>query len=382
MQHLSNSPNPHARARFSALVVALCVLALAGCSSQDLETLDGPEAAAGAAHIVHPGQSIQAAVDAVGANGTVHVMPGVYQQTVTVTQPGVRIMGRPGPRGQRVIIENPGGAVHGINVRPGANNFALMHVTLRGFDRNGIFIFEVDGFDVRHVQAVDNGVYGIYPVFSRNGTISHCEASGHADAGIYIGQSERVRIAHSVTHGNVIGIEVSNATDILVTHNRTYGNTVGILAALLPGRSRVRIAEDIQIVHNTVYDNNLPNFAGTGLAAAVPQGSGILVLGLDRTVVEKNTVTGNDFIGIGLGSTLTLGAFAGLPPEAFADIEPNPDGVTIRKNHVTGNGASPPPLPLPGVDLLWDGTGTDNCWSQNTFGTSFPAVLPACGGGV
>jgi len=30
------------------------------------------------------------------------------------------------------------------------------------------------------------------------------------------------------------------------------------------------------------------------------------------------------------------------------------------------------------VDLAWDTTGTDNCWSGDRAGTTFPASLPAC----
>ena len=95
--------------------------------------------------------------------------------------------------------------------------------------------------------------------------------------------------------------------------------------------------------------------------------------------MKHNTVTGNDFVGIGVASSLVLGALAGLPPEAFADIEPNPDKVRVQNNVVTANGASPPPIGFPGVDLLWDGSGTKNCWSGNTFTTSLPSVLPQCG---
>src|SRR5439155_21370348 len=67
--------------------------------------------------------------------------------------------------------------------------------------------------------------------------------------------------------------------------------------------------------------------------------SGILVVGTDRTTVSQNVVTGNAFTGIAVGSTLLLGALAGLPPEAFADIEPNPDGArseehTLNSSHV------------------------------------------------
>ena len=43
------------------------------------------------------------------------------------------------------------------------------------------------------------------------------------------------------------------------------------------------------------------------LESFVPPGLGILVLGTDETTVEKNTVTGNNFSGITVFSTLVLG---------------------------------------------------------------------------
>src|SRR5205814_4051494 len=146
----------------------------------------------------------------------------------------------------------------------------------------------------------------------------------------------------------------------------------------LPGLD-VKTTSDVLVAGNLVHDNNHPNFAPPGdLASFVPSGSGILIVGADRATVEGNAVSGNQFTGIAVGSTLLLGALAGLPPEAFADIEPNPDHARIVRNTVTGNGGASPIPFLPAVDLLWDGSGTGNCWRRNTFGTSAPATLPAC----
>jgi hypothetical protein len=69
------------------------------------------------------------------------------------------------------------------------------------------------------------------------------------------------------------------------------------------------------------------------------------------------------------------------PTECAAlDIEPNPDGNRILTNTVRGNAAAPDPSfpPVFAVDLAWDTTGSDNCWSGNRAGTTFPASLPAC----
>ena len=326
--------------------------------------------------VVQAGASIQSAVDMAGANAVIHIEPGVYLEAIRVTQPGVRLVGVGEKAGDRVVIQNPGGIRNGIEVR--ANDFALVNVTVQGFDANGVFLAEVDGFLLSRVIARDNGAYGLFPVRSRNGVIEHSEASGHRDAGFYVGQARNVTMRQNLAHGNVVGIEASNSSSVKLLGNEARDNANGILVVLLPGRP-TKIASDILVAGNTIRANNRANFADPGdIVAAVPAGTGLLVVGADQVTVEDNTVTDHDFIGIGVGSTLVLAAIAGLPPEAFADIEPNADGVRVVGNRVTGNGrASPFPF-LPPADLLWDGTGGGNCWAGNLAGTLVPMMLPAC----
>ncbi|HEX4851027.1 MAG TPA: right-handed parallel beta-helix repeat-containing protein, partial [Puia sp.] len=179
---------------------------------------------------------------------------------------------------------------------------------------------------------------------------------------------------------NVNGIEGENSHNIVINFNEAHDNTLGIFADLLPGKT-ITSASNYTITGNIVRNNNHPNFSSPDdLAAVVPSGVGILVLGADQVTVEGNLVSGNNFTGIVVFSTLVLGTLAGLPPSAFADIEPNPDGAKVRGNILSKNGQAPPVLaiPLPGVDLLWDGSGVNNCWSKNIFKTSYPAALPAC----
>ena len=329
--------------------------------------------------VVHPGGSIQAAVAGAAPGSVIRIEPGTYREAVTVNTPRLALVGALDPRGAGVVIENPGGADNGITANASAQGFALVNVTVRGFDENGIKLSSVDGFLLSQVTAVDNGEYGLYPVHSSNGVIERCRASGHDDTGIYVGQSHDVTIRQSVTFANVNGIEVENSKRVTAIANDTYDNVVGILVVLLPHLEDT-VTSDVLLAGNRVHDNNHPNFAPAGdLASFVPTGSGILVVGADRTKVEGNTVSGNQFTGIAVGSTLLLGLLAGLPPDYFADIEPNPDHDAIEENVVTGNGTVASPVPfLPAADLLWDGSGTGDCWSANTFVTSAPADLPAC----
>jgi parallel beta-helix repeat protein len=330
--------------------------------------------------VVHPGGSIQAAVNAAKPGMLIQIEPGTYAEAVTVSQPGIRIAGLTNPKGEGVILQNPGNVETGITVSEGANGFSLENITLQNFTENGILLTGVDGFYLSHIVAVNNGEYGIFPVFCSHGIIEHCIANGHADTGIYVGQSSDVEIRHNEVFDNVNGIESENSHNISITFNRAYHNTLGIFSDLLPGL-KVTSSSNTRISENIVRDNNHPNFSPPGdLAAVVPSGIGILVLGTDQTTVERNIVSGNNFTGIVVFSTLVLGTLAGLPAEAFADIEPNPDGARISSNILSKNGQAPPtlPIPLPGVDLLWDGSGSGNCWSDNKFNSAYPSPLPSC----
>lgn len=78
--------------------------------------------------------------------------------------------------------------------------------------------------------------------------------------------------------------------------------------------------------------------------------------------------------------SLCLGlALQGIPCDGL-DIDPAPVGDRVVGNRVLGNGTAllPPPFDALEADLVWDGSGSDDCWSGNQFGTSVPPQLPAC----
>lgn len=360
-------------------ILSLCLLA-AACDSPppaapDLEPLAD---VAQAASIVHAGQSIQAAINAAAAGAVIQIEPGTYGEALTVDKPGIRLVGLGGDGKPGVVLRNPGGVDDGITVTSNSAGFSLDNVTVRDFTENGVLLNGVDRFRLSRITAIGNGEYGIFPVFSSHGVIERCTVTGHSDAGIYVGQSTDVEVRRSTAHGNVLGIEIENSTRVSVLENDSYDNVVGVMVVLLPGLT-VKTSDGVRVHGNRVHDNNRPNFGHPGeLESFVPTGSGILVVGADRAIIDDNVVTGNQFVGVGLGSSLLLGALAGLPPSAFDDIEPNPDGVRVTNNRATGNGGISSIPFLPAVDLLWDGSGTGNCWFANQFGTSVPDPLPAC----
>ena len=330
--------------------------------------------------IVHAGGSIQGAVDAANSGDIIQIEAGTYHEAIVVNKPGIQLIGQTGSANERVIIENPGDEENGITVRSNGDGFVLKNVTIQNFEENGVFMIRADNFLLSHVDTKNNGEYGLFPLFCNGGLIEHCSATGHTDTGLYIGQSENITLEYNVAFANVNGLEIENCSNVTVSKNQSYDNVCGILVVLLPGLT-TKTSTNILVSNNHVYGNNHINFAepGGGFESFVPSGSGILVVGVDNVTVKDNNISDNNFVGIATVSTLLLGAIAGLPPEAFADIEPNPDGTKIISNVLINNGAAPPVgIPLPGVDLLWDGSGANNCWSNNHFSTAYPSSLPVC----
>lgn len=360
------------------------VMALTGCNKETTDSnaflSSGSSAMAGKkmSIIVHAGESIQAAVDAAAPGTTINIEAGTYKESVAVNKAGIKLIGL-GDKATAVVIENPGDEEDGIRVDEDGDGFVLKNITVKDFEENGVFLIGVDNFAISYVTAINNGEYGIFPVKCTNGIVDHCTATKHTDTGIYIGQSSDVKMQYNTAYANVIGLEVENSSNVDVTFNKANNNVCGILADLLPGKD-VKTSTNVRIANNLVFKNNHENFGEEGsLESVIPSGLGILVLGTDQTTVEHNISVDNNFAGITVFSTLVLVELADLDPGTI-DIEPNPDDTRIINNVVLRNGMNPPPLeiPLPGVDLLWDGSGVNNCWSGNKFKTSYPSPLPAC----
>jgi parallel beta-helix repeat protein len=325
---------------------------------------------------VHQGESIQAAVDAAAPGTTIFIDAGLYPQTVKIAKADIHLVGLHGAGGTGVVIENPGGQNTGIEITEAGSGVVLRNLTVDGFVQNDVELRGVTGFLVTHVNATGSSSYGIFPLFCANGSITHCSASGHNDTGIYVGQSERIQISDNLATANVIGIEIENSHHVQAIDNASYNNTAGILVDLLP-RLQINTCADNLLQGNKVHDNNLANFGNPGdIASFVPSGSGILIIGADRTTVQDNRVTRNSFFGIALVSVQFLVQIGALPPGSLKDIEPNPDGTLIENNNVVRNGQSSSIQGIPPADLLWDGTGTGNQWIGNHYHTSYPKHLP------
>ncbi len=362
--------------------------------------------------VVHPGDSIRAAVAGASPGDRIQVLPGTYREgapgdlnAITISLDGISLVGLSRP-GSPVVLENAGGQSYGIWVSPANSSgpgpqadpehppcgldgptratlhgFSIEGFTIRGFDVHGVHLACVDGFAMRRNVSDGNGVYGLFPIRSRDGSMVENEAMNTgSDAAIYVGQSERVAIARNRVHDSLLGIEVENSVDCSVVGNEVWGNTFGIFVDVLPFLETTTQARTL-VAFNSVHDNARANTAAPDdLLGVLPPGIGVLLTGADTSIVAWNLVARNPFAGIAVTSLCTGLALQGQGCGGL-DVDPNSDGNRIVHNVAQGNGTSPtgvPQLDALEADLVWDGTGTGNCWSGNHYGASVPTLLPGC----
>jgi parallel beta-helix repeat protein len=362
----------------ASAVVALAALGLAAVASP---------AAALVGNAIVVTTTIQAAVDAAQPGDTILVPPGTYRESVLVTKSHLTIAG------STAAIIDAAGFRTGIRVGTGSisrggpvptcpplavDGFTLKGLTVKHASFSGVFLAGVTGYHLTGTSYVDNPVYGPFPVCSSNGLIdfNHVVGGGSAagpslDTGIYAGDDDRVTIRHNSVTNYVVGVIAENTTNVTIEDNLLEGNTAGIYVVVFPDHPRP-FTDNVVIERNQVINNNLPNpvpaDSGEDIGL-VPTGVGIVNFGADHVIIRNNRVLSNDSLGV-----IVLQNFlAPVDPR----IDPNPDSGQVRGNVVLHNGRNPDPVRAitPGADIVYDGTGTGNCFTENVFATEFPAGI-------
>jgi len=208
-----------------------------------------------------------------------------------------------------------------------------------------------------------NGAYGIYPVESKDVLIDGCIAIGASDAGIYVGQSERIKVLNSEAKFNVAGIEIENSYYAEVIGNISHHNTGGILVFDLPNLPQ-QGGHDILVKNNKVINNDTANFAPEGnIVGKTPNGTGIMIMANDRVKIEDNLISGNATAGILVVSYL----------EDYEDdnYNPLPNRIFIANNLLKNNGFDVDEVRAEPIsafteekapEIIWDGVTTITEW--------------------
>jgi parallel beta-helix repeat protein len=205
-----------------------------------------------------------------------------------------------------------------------------------------------------------NGAYGIYPVESSDVLIDRVTVRGASDAGIYVGQSNRIIVRNSTAMYNVAGIEIENSFNADVYGNIAMHNTGGILVFDLPSLPQLG-GHNVRVFGNRVTKNDTPNFAPKGnIVAGVPDGTGILVMANHDVQIFNNVIGDN-----ATSNVMLVGYQTAYTDKKYTPLSRN---IFVRDNEMGRSGWKPD---FPGGDdlaaavggsipaVLWDGTGAN-----------------------
>jgi hypothetical protein len=337
-------------------------------------TFGSSASARAASHVVHPGESIQAVVDAAAPGDTVVVRAGTYHESVTIHTNGLTLRAQGGvtlapPPGGSSECYLPGQAV-GICVVPSSGGYSRVRdVTITGFRvinfaGTGIFGFHTRYLKVSGVVAINNTAYGVAS-FDGIGTIfTGNSVSGSHDAGIYIGDSLAADavVSNNRTRGNALGILVRHSQEVIVSNNSAWGNCIGVF---LLADGQAGGSGQTSVLNNRVLANNevCQQFANSGFLPVLG-GGGIVLAGSQHNVVLQNVVTDNR------GDTLFSGGIVLIAtPRANQDgtYDASTDNVVFL-NRLRGNRPA---------DIVTDQASRQNLIEGNRCSTSVPGGL--CG---
>lgn len=309
---------------------ALCLAA--GGVGVALSLGAAPSVHAPTLHVVRPGEPIQQEVDRAKPGDTVFLPPGTYRGSVLVTVPNLTIRG---VGGESVIIPaagRPGAsknpcarAGHGICVmgRPGHRVYGvhIESLTVGWFPKNGISGSETDRMSVSGVLVERNGEEGISQEKSTRGVLVGNRAWDNGQAGIFLaniayGKGGAIDTGGALISGNALignrmGAVLRRVRDLTLEKNVIEGNCGGVFVVGDQGRPR---AGALTVRHNIVNANNR-YCAPSGRLPAI-QGSGIVLTGVEETLVTHNIVDGNVGTRPMSGGIVLFRSFVGGPSVA------------------------------------------------------------------
>ncbi|MFF4082071.1 nitrous oxide reductase family maturation protein NosD [Streptomyces sp. NPDC087218] len=331
-----------------------------------------PTASTASAHVVHPGESIQKAVDAARSGDTVVVLPGTYRESVLITTPGLTLRGsggrtviRPAEAGARAS-DACARAGNGICVQGSADRtvekVSIDGLTVSGFKKNGVWASRTDRLTVQGVTSEHNGVWGIAQERSTRGVFARNVARANGDAGIFVANTvdeeggaidtRGTELRRNTLADNRIGFTARRVRNLTVRDNSVTGNCSGVFVVGDEGKPQ---AGAMTIESNRVTGNNKSCPATERLSAL--QGSGIVLTGAADTRVRSNTIRDNAGDTPMSGGIVLFKSFVGTKNT----------GHTISDNVVLDN----KPADLANGDTA----GKNNTFTDNVCAKSTPAGM-------
>lgn len=361
-------PRSHRAVVVTATAATLAVGAV-GCGSS---TESSSAMQKVSAHTVHPGESIQSAVDHAAPGDVIDIEAGTYNGSVQISTPRLTLRGAgtatvimPSKNGKENACAKAG---EGICVtgttHKKATDVRLESLTVTGFKTNGVHATLADGLEVVKVTSRDNKQQGILLEKSVRGQFTGNTATNNGESGIFLANSMNTEggaldtkgalVKDNTLNGNRFGLTLRRVRNLSVEKNRIGANCGGIFVV---GDEGVPRGGALTVSHNTVTKNN--KYCAASARLPFIQGTGILLTGVEKTVVTDNDVRGNTGKSPMSGGIVLFKSVVGKANT----------GNAIHDNVVRGN----QPADLANRDTA----GTGNTFADNQSETTEPRELQA-----
>lgn len=332
--------------------------------------------------VLHPGTSVQSAIDAAAPGTKIILRAGSYQGNLTITkslqlqgdgkvvlEPAATFTanactedpGAVGPDGSPLVtgvcIGQIGPQETVINVVP---DVTLSGFEIRGFSGGGIEAIGTSGLRVQAMGLDHNGDYGALVDFSSNVTVQSSRIHDNGNGGMHFSEDHGVTATANRSYGNnAEGILFADSTAGRLAGNQLSDNCVGVVAvdSGTPGP-----VSDLRITGNTIDANDRYCPGDPSPEGRPPQGGlGVALAGTQDAVVTGNRIENN--------ALAPVPADAQTPPlqGGLALIDSTPFGGTPPSNNrIIGNTIrNNQPF-----DVVTDGSGSGNVFHGNVCTTA------------
>ncbi|MBL7977655.1 MAG: right-handed parallel beta-helix repeat-containing protein [Bacteroidetes Order II. Incertae sedis bacterium] len=280
-------------------------------------------------------KQIQTQLIMVEDGGTVQLPEGTFNIRGALSMDGKKHVTIKGAGKDKTVLnfKSQTEGAEGLRVTDG-QDIVLEDFSVVDAKGDAIKVQKVDGITFRNIKTAwtakgseKNGAYGLYPVQCTRVLIEGSEAIGASDAGIYVGQSDRVVVRKSRAYQNVAGIEIENTTNAEVYDNEATGNTGGVLVFDLPGLPKKQ-GGNVKVYDNHIHKNNYRNFAPKGnMVATVPAGTGVIILATSGVEVTGNRIEGHKTVSVAIASYLMTEI-----PIQDQTYNPFPSNIFVHQN--------------------------------------------------
>jgi len=326
---------------------------------------------------------MRSAVSAASAGDKIFVTSGTYNEDVSITTDGLKLIGCGSATNARPYLPRSQGNARGMQAT-GADDLVFQSFEFFDWNDDAIFVAQANGVAFRDI--VDDGNlntrYAVFPVQSTNVLVEACDVRRDDDAPIYVGQSEDIVVRFNHVRDAVAAIEIENCEGALVHNNISENNTAGLLVFKDPNLPD-QDSHDHVVLSNVLQNNNTPNF-GSGFVANVPSGTGMMIFSTDDSLFQGNIIRGNDQFGVALLDQQIINALVDPDPFPVLSADQNSLNNKVRRNHFLANGQNgDPDVPAAGDRVLGlgddNGGNHNNCLSPNSpGGTLFPLTSEDC----